>query len=625
MKVPHTLIVGGIFIIHFVLIALFFDPKAHLGGDDSDYIVAAADFLSGTAFPSWHGSFYPIFLSAFIACFGINLILLKVVSVVISILSAFIVYKTFYKRVPDAVLYFTMTITCFCYYIVLYSSTTYSEPLFLLVQSLIFYYFFRSQDSALQSSPHRLFQIISILAVFTFLLSITRNVGWGTWIALSIYFIIAKRWKETLIFSGVFGVFHALFFLYKRVVWEVATVGVEGQFGRIAYKNFYNAENGTEDAWGFVVRFWQNSQMYLSKYLATMLGIRSLGVGSTSAVLTILFYLAFILTAILIYKKSRVLFTIPLYLAIMLGITFITQQTHWDQVRLILIYLPFICLALGFVIHQAATVKFKLVSYVAKALLICLPCLVLFRTLAADNNLDVTISNLTGEPFKGYPEEWKNYVALSEWAGQNVEEDKNILCRKPGLSTVYGKRNFLGISRFTAKVADSADQFLLRKKIDFVIFDRLPLGTVRRLVSYYITKRPLGLRVRHVQGNNPKSSSLLEIVRTPPEDDKDYLNRVSAGQLVLPDNPYYYTLAGDKYFLMKDFPKAISFYSHALTLTKEDEQKTFTCMNRGKAFMNLKKWENAREDITFALSQRPDNQEAKQLLQYIDFFQKNGK
>jgi hypothetical protein len=41
----------------------FFDIKVQIGGDESDYLISALDFLNGVAFPSWPGSLYPIVIS----------------------------------------------------------------------------------------------------------------------------------------------------------------------------------------------------------------------------------------------------------------------------------------------------------------------------------------------------------------------------------------------------------------------------------------------------------------------------------------------------------------------------------------------------------------------------------
>ena len=62
----------SLFLTIFLGISLF-DVKISSGGDDSDYILSAKKFMEGREFPSWHGSFYPIFLSLPYLIFGFHL------------------------------------------------------------------------------------------------------------------------------------------------------------------------------------------------------------------------------------------------------------------------------------------------------------------------------------------------------------------------------------------------------------------------------------------------------------------------------------------------------------------------------------------------------------------------
>ena len=73
-----------------LFIALTFDPKVSIGGDDSWYVLAAQDFWNGVAFPSWHGSFYSILLSPLIALLGISLVPLKLLSVLFTLVAVWL-------------------------------------------------------------------------------------------------------------------------------------------------------------------------------------------------------------------------------------------------------------------------------------------------------------------------------------------------------------------------------------------------------------------------------------------------------------------------------------------------------------------------------------------------------
>lgn len=303
MRISHRVAVSGILTFHVVLVLLFFDPKVHVGGDDSDYIVASMDFLDGVAFPTWHGSLYPIFLSPFLSAFGVNVILFKVISVALGVFSLIFLCKAFYKKVPDRVLYFALSITGFSYTMVAYLSTTYSEPLFIFLQSLVVYFFSLLERPLSGARENRQYFITAALGLSAFLLSITRNVGLGVAIPFIIFFALEKRWRVHATFLAAFVFLHAVFLLLKKKVWGSGQLGIEGQLSRIALKNFYDPADGKEDVAGFAIRFWENSNLYLSKHLAALLGLRPSTAATVWPLLTVIFYCLFVVAAVIAYKK----------------------------------------------------------------------------------------------------------------------------------------------------------------------------------------------------------------------------------------------------------------------------------------------------------------------------------
>lgn len=133
-------------IIAFLFSLLHFDLKITVGGDDSWYITAAVNFLKGKAFPQWHGSFYPIFLSFFIWIAGVQIPLFKIISVLFVLLQLFILFKAFQKEIYPLILIFTLLHLAVSPHITYYASTTYSEPLFFFLQALFFLSFYKLLD-----------------------------------------------------------------------------------------------------------------------------------------------------------------------------------------------------------------------------------------------------------------------------------------------------------------------------------------------------------------------------------------------------------------------------------------------------------------------------------------------
>src|SRR5208337_512650 len=83
---------------------LLFDFKVGPGGDDSAYLMRSFDFVHGFVYPGYQGPLYPVILSPFIWMFGIQLTLLKILSLIFMIIALNFFYKTFYNRIPATIL-----------------------------------------------------------------------------------------------------------------------------------------------------------------------------------------------------------------------------------------------------------------------------------------------------------------------------------------------------------------------------------------------------------------------------------------------------------------------------------------------------------------------------------------
>ncbi len=605
--------------VHLLFTLLFFDVKAHPGGDDADYVIASVDFLNGISFPTWHGSLYPIVLSPLIALFGVELILFKIASVLMMVGAFFILHHILSSRVSHWVYYFVMTIAAGSYGLCSYSSTTYSEPLFILLQTAVVYFYLRSLDV-----NHDLRCIVLTYGWLAFLvvcLSLTRNVGLGAAIAIVVVLMIDRNWLKATIFSGGFILINSLFTVYKKYYWDIAEPGIKGQFSRIGLKNFYNPADGVESFWGYVGRFWLNSEMYISRHLAHMLGMRGSGPLMPSTGLTIFFYCIFFIALVLSYKRNRFVFFITLYIGVMLAVTFITQQIHWDQERLILVYLTLIAIVVGFLLDHVASWKQRGWEIFARVFLILLPSLVVIQTIGVPKNIWNTLSEIQGKKYSGYPPGWKNYAQLAEWTGSNVPDSVNVLCRKSGIARIYGNRHFTGISNFHTLAPDSADAILIRKNVDFVILDDLEMPTISRLLGYFLMKYPLGLELVKVQGTTNRSC-LLKIRRDQPKTHAEYFSRINGGLAVQPNIPYFYMLAGGRCEELNRLEEATQYYTVALRTKITSEERRDIQFHRARMFARLRKMESAQRIVDDLIKESPNDKKSWMLRGYI--FQEMG-
>ena len=320
-----------------LFIALTFDPKVSIGGDDSWYVLAAQDFWNGVAFPSWHGSFYSILLSPLIALLGISLVPLKLLSVLFTLVAVWLLAVSFRKHISPLTWLIGTALFALTPHLVTLASTTYSEPLFLLIQSAIFYTLFAYEAQTGATTKQKGLWLL-LLAFLTFALAITRNVGYAAFLALLIYFLALRRdWHASVLYGAGFILLQVLFSVYRRLVWGVTDASFAGQLNRALQVDFYNASAGQEDLWGMLVRFAQNCKQYLSGHNMQFVGFPS---ATGSWVITLLVVVLLLFFLIRTWRRNRVLALLGIYLAAMYGITFITQQVAWNQMRLVLVYFP---------------------------------------------------------------------------------------------------------------------------------------------------------------------------------------------------------------------------------------------------------------------------------------------
>src|SRR5947208_2510459 len=79
---------------------LLFDIRISEGGDDSGYIQRGWYFITRHEFPFYQGPLYPLVLAIPLALFGINLVMLKLTSVIFALGALWFTYLAFRKRIP---------------------------------------------------------------------------------------------------------------------------------------------------------------------------------------------------------------------------------------------------------------------------------------------------------------------------------------------------------------------------------------------------------------------------------------------------------------------------------------------------------------------------------------------
>ncbi|VAW14165.1 hypothetical protein MNBD_BACTEROID01-2204 [hydrothermal vent metagenome] len=592
---------------------LFFNVTISDSGDDAGYIIGAKNFLEGTSLSTWHGSFYPIFLSFFVWIFGTDVIILKFISLLLIVAHFILFYYTFKNLRIKLPVFFSLLIISLSYFILSYASYTYSEPLFMFLVILFLFCFFRFYDNYEANKLKGVFWVyLTICSILIFLVSITRNVGMGLIIAVVLFLIVDKKYASAGLISLFFSCFYFLFRLYKKVIWNISAADMSGQLKSMSLKDFYNPNKGTENLSGFIQRFWDNSNYYLSVHLSKMFGFKAIDNFEINPIVTIGFYILFILSIIAVFKNHKKLLFVGIYLAVIIGATFVSLQAHWKQGRLIMVHFPLIIIFLGTGLTQLFKLKIlRRLQFIPVLLFISIIILVSSQSIGKIDTKKF-YNFLSGNKYGEFTPDWHNYLKMSEWAGKNLPAGSNVICRKPTISEIYGgdKVNFKGIFRIVHNVPDSVKAIYDKFEATHVIMGNLrsnpakankyTISTIRRSLSLYLQKYPASFKLIHRIGDT-EPAFLFEIIKRNKVEQKNYMETIDAYLAIFPNNFNNFRNKGLFLTRNKKFKEAIPYYSYIINKKKETPEDY---ISRGNCYFNLKDYNSALKDFLRATKKK---------------------
>ena len=473
------------FVISLLLTAILglylFDVKINEGGDDSSYIEMAHRFIKGKGFPTFHGEFYSIFLGLPVAIFGINLFVLKLTSYFFILGHLVFFYLTFKDRISSTLLVLTILVISVSSNILFFSSQTYSEAMFMFLQSLSFFIVFRLLDRLNENKLNYLnlwpLWISSTFLIFLFV--ITRNIGLALLLSLIAYLIIDRKYYAILYVVLLYLLFAYSFEFYKRIFWDIDKTALTQQTDYIFLKNPYNAALGKEDFAGMVTRFFANMKMYLSRHFFTSISLRSADKTDASYVPAIVLIIIFLTGLYFAFRKNKSMLLTGIYLGIAVFTTFITLNQSWGQLRMIVVFIPLIILFLAFCIDELSKTKRLGILY---PLLLILFVFIFFKSFGqsikkARDNDEVLKKNISGNPYYGFTPDWVNFLKMSEWVGKNLPDSVGVASRKPSMSFIYSKgKEFYGIYRIPLESGDSIINRFKEENRQICMFDLNDLG-----------------------------------------------------------------------------------------------------------------------------------------------------
>jgi hypothetical protein len=494
------------------------------GGDDAEYIVRAHSLITDFAYPTFQGPLYPFVLSVFVWIFGISLPLLKFLSVLFAVGQFYFIFKTYHKNIiPGAIFYTAFFLTATNAYVLYYASQTYSEALFMLIQSILVYYFIRNFIEGFDEGVglNNNYKKYLITGLLIFLAGMTRSVGYAGLGAIVLYLLIQRQWRSAGFISLSLGFFYGLFDILKRLIWNFSESQFKLQADQLLLKDPYYPEKGTEDLAGFAMRFIDNSQIYLSKYFFIYIGFRP-DITNINTTLTIFVFILFGLALFWAFKKNKTILFTGIYVGVMFAVTFFMLQTRWDSSRLVVTYFPFVMVFIFSGLYYLLTFKqFKDFQFIYILFIIIVLMVSLNRT--GDKVIEqipVIKHNLQGDKYYGLTPDWINYIQMAEWVGNNIPPDAVVASRKPSIDRIYGNRKFLGIYRVPNENPDSLLANLKKNNVKYVMVGSLRkyeqkktefvINTIHRYLYFIQTKYPNAIRQIHQIGND-EASFLFEI------------------------------------------------------------------------------------------------------------------
>ncbi len=513
---------------------ILFNARISEGGDDSTYILAGWEYSQHFFhyFYTFNAPLYPLFLSLPIKLFGVNILLLKFLSLPMQFFGIVFFYKAFAKRMPYLVLFPVLFFIAANSTLQYYSSQTYNESFYMFWQGLFFLSFVKLWD-ALNSDNNTFKDTWKRwlgFGVLTLILTLTKNVAIVLVAVIPFFFLVQRKWKDAVYSLASFGVVKVVFEALKRVLWgSVAKAQFQNQGNVLMLKDPYDATKGNDDLSGFVGRFFDNCNIYLSKRFFQIIGFRdpeNIELYKELAFLVVI--LALIGLVMIIRSKNKLLLFASLYALSTLAATFVALQTRWDQPRLIITQMPFLVLIIFYAFYS-----FVKKGGFAQNLYLCLVLIFSFSLISTTlkqsaKNLPALGKNLRGDMYYGFTPDWVNFLKMSRWCTDSLPENTLVASRKAPMSFIYGKgKKFYPVYKVlfydTATHQSNPDSVLAlfkRDKVTHMLIASLRMdparnsgnviNTLHNIIQPIMTKYPEKVILVHQEGE-VEPSQLYEI------------------------------------------------------------------------------------------------------------------
>lgn len=517
----------GFFILTALLVVGLFDTKISLANDDALYVEGAMGYAKkffGYSFKA-NAPLYTMLLGILIKLFGPSLILLKVVSGIFFLVSIYFIYKTFKDRIPYTILFGALIITGTNAMFLTYAGYTYTECFFAMIQVIFLFIVLKLSDKAEDEDSKKVWVYWLYFGLAIIVMYMSRNVAIGAFAAIFAFFLVRMQWKNLLfaVLATVAGI--VIWEIIKRSIWGVDANQFDNQYKTMMRKYLFNPNdpnNTAETPMGFVRRFWYNTEIYFGERFWELVGwikenTKIPPMENAKLNFVTLFTIALMLIGFVFawIKKNKAVLLATLYFASLCGVTFLSLHTEWAQARLVMIYFPYIFIAIFYglwCLFKTKQLKGVQILFFVGVLAFMIPNLVL--TLGKlPGNIRVLSKNIGGDEFYGYTPDLKNFFKASRWCARNLPEGSYVASRRAPMSFMYGDfKEFYPVYSIPSEDPDELLEQFRKNKVTHVLLAELRvdpkryipgrfISTLHRFVYKISEKYPTVFELVHEEGN----------------------------------------------------------------------------------------------------------------------------
>jgi 4-amino-4-deoxy-L-arabinose transferase-like glycosyltransferase len=475
-------LIGLLLVLHLFFCLVLFEPKLHTGGDSSGYVSLAESVLRvGDGYadtmapgePVPHTKYppgYPLLLAPLLFFFGRNIVVLKLLSVALSV-SSVLVFSLLARSQVRPLLWAVMCIAFAVNPVLVdYSHWLLSEAPFLFFM-LLALLFLKKEGEEEEIGKYFWLSILAIVATYY-----VRSIGIVFIGAGTVYYLIRRRWRKFLYFNILGAALSLPWFIRNQLLEGSATPYIE----QFLLKSVYEPELGYHDFWGMVGRFFANLWIYSGRELPRVF----VGSASTWSGTAFMKVLAIVLSLVIlvgfINTVRRKLGVAEIYFAFSCLAIFLFEEVVSDVRYLVLLVpLMFFYLADGLTIlgSRARVLRDTAVPAVVGMVLIA-AIGVSSQSVRAPENMVMLRMYLAGDRYAGYSETWRGFFAASDWVVENTPGDAVVTVRKPRLFYLWTGRKVMEYPFSTDP--DSVLGVVLGT--DYVVVDQVSGTTFRYLV-----------------------------------------------------------------------------------------------------------------------------------------------